>query len=107
MYKIIMFTSLVDENGDLETIFEKLLDLPFVPQVGMSFNQGTSTGIWEPVFSRGAGNLPVVERVFWDLDNEMFVVRLSNIPQPLSSSFWTSTDKSKDQRVGYFLPYIE
>lgn len=107
MYKINIFACLKDKESLIRPlrIFSRTLDLPFVPQVGMSFDQGTSTEIWEPVYFHGEGKLPVVERVFWCLDDEMFVVRLSDIEEGFSSSFWWEPKAESELR--YFDHYIE
>ena len=104
MYKVDLFTCLKKDSIIIE-IFRKVLDLPFIPTIGMSFHQGINCEIWEPVYFRGEGKLPVIKRVFWSLDDEMFIVRLSDIVEELNSNFWLKC--GEPSKLRYFSHYLE
>lgn len=84
MFKI-MFVARLVEDGDVVGGYSHNLELPFIPSLGMRFEQGTSCTLWET--SRGE-EAPVVERVVYDLDEGQFIC-LFTVKRPLTSSFWT------------------
>ena len=89
-------------NGGETAGYVKGLELPFVPTVGMRFEQGVSTPIWET--SERKYLTPAVEEVVYDLD-EATLVCLFTIESTLASSFWTTlktSSISSQRELDYF-----
>lgn len=74
------------KDGDVFAGYTRQLTLPFVPQVGMEFEQGVSCTLWETRDGREFS--PRVERVIYDVDEEE-IVCLFSIASELASAFWT------------------
>ncbi len=87
MHRVKLIVRLV-ENGVTTGGYVRQLELPFVPCVGMKFEQGTSCRLWEV---DGDELNPSIEEVVYDLDEEEIVCLLS-VEKALSSSFWETLD---------------
>lgn len=90
MFKILLAVRVVSD-GEVHEGYVRELLLPFIPTLGMRFEQGTSTTLWE---TREGEEYPGVEKVIYDLDEENFVC-LFTVSKPLSSSFWTTLSEPK------------
>ena len=66
--------------------YTRQLQLPFLPAVGMTFEQGTSCKLWET--AEGEELSPAVEQIIYDLDEEA-IVCLFTVHSRLASAFWT------------------
>ena len=68
--------------------YEKTLELPFVPQVGMTiFRNGQS--MWGPRLADHYAMSPPIERFGWNLDEERFEVEIVIAGEAcLNSTFW-------------------
>jgi len=101
-YKVVLLVREVSSEQLQALYVRENLQLPFVPTIGMSFKQGTSTWLWET--SKGE-LMPTVEAVTYDLDEEMFVCLLT-VNQPLKASFWTKLEGADLERSIY-LTYFQ
>ncbi|WP_193453247.1 hypothetical protein [Pseudomonas nitroreducens] len=79
------------------------IELPFVPTVGMRFEQGISTTLWET--TSGDELSPAVEQVIYDLDEEMFVC-LFTVESPLAASFWENLPELQPGHVCGVMDYF-
>ena len=86
-------------NGGETAGYVRDLELPFVPTVGMRFEQGVSTPMWETSTSERKYLTPCVEEVIYDF-NEESLVCLFTIDSTLASSFWTPLMKSRTHSQG-------
>lgn len=102
MYKILLAVRVV-RHGVTEGGYSRELELPFIPTVGMHFEQGISTTLWET--TTGEELDPAVERVIYDLDENIFVC-LFTIPLPLAASFWQDLPKRNDGIVCGVMQYF-
>ncbi|MGE8436833.1 MAG: hypothetical protein ACN6P2_09875 [Pseudomonas palmensis] len=84
MHKVMLAVRVV-QSGEVIRGYYRDLELPFIPTVGMRFEQGTSTTIWETVSGQQLDH--GVERVIYDLDEDQ-IVCLFTVNQPLAASFW-------------------
>jgi len=75
------------EGGTTVGGYARRVELPFVPSIGMRFEQGVSTRLWET--ADGDELSPAVEELLYDFDEEE-IVCLFTIAKRLASSFWTS-----------------
>lgn len=64
--------------------YTKSLDLPFLPTVGMRFDCGTSTMMWE---TQNGELSPKVKEVVYHID-EKTIYCLFEINEPLVATFW-------------------
>ena len=90
-----------EEDGTIEEVFVKSLELPFVPTVGMRFDYEGSSWIWE--MERDSFSPSVVE-VVYDLAEERFgaIFRVSSSHGRLGSSFWEGPlDRSRHEWRAY------
>jgi len=88
MHRVKLVVRLV-QRGATAGGYVRQLQLPFVPYVGMKFEQGTSCALWE-----AAGNeelSPSIEEVVYDIA-EAEIVCLFTVDKPLSSSLWQTLD---------------
>lgn len=84
MHKVKLVVRVVSDQAAIGG-YVRDLELPFIPSIGMRFEQGVSTGLWQT----WDGELcPSVEEVVYDLD-EGAAVCLFTIKEKLSSTFWT------------------
>lgn len=102
MFKILLAVRVV-RNGMVQGGYSRELELPFIPTIGMQFEQGISTTLWET--ASGEELDPAVERVIYDLDENLFVC-LFNIPLPLAASFWQDLPKRSDGIVCGVMQYF-
>lgn len=100
MYRILLAVRLV---GGQPRGYCREIELPFVPTVGMRFEQGTSTTLWETM--SGGEFSPVVEEVTYDLDEEIFVC-LFSVGSPLAASFWTALPELQPGHVCGVMSYF-
>ena len=85
MHKVLLAVRVIQKN-ELVGYYSHELTLPFVPFPGLRLEQGTSCTLWETM--NGSELAPAIERVIYDLDEELFVC-LFNVGIPLKASFWT------------------
>lgn len=102
MYKILLAVRIV-RHGVTEGGYSRELELPFIPTVGMRFEQGVSTTLWET--TTGEELDPAVERVIYDLDENIFVCLLT-ISLPLAASFWQGLPERSDGTVCGVMQYF-
>jgi|CXWL01.1.fsa_nt_gi hypothetical protein len=88
-YKIVFLVRSITSQNQIQRLYAKELELPFVPAVGMKFVQGTN--LWE---TEDGELSPEIERVIFDLDDSKHVC-LFTITKRLSSSFWQELDINK------------
>lgn len=74
------------EDGEIVAGYLKQMELPFVPQVGMRFDRGGSTHLWETVDDEDLA--PKIEDLVYDIDEEE-IVCLFTVNKKLAASFWT------------------
>ncbi len=102
MHKVMLAVRVV-QRGELIRGYYRDLELPFVPTVGMRFEQGTSTTMWETVSGQQID--PEVERIIYDLD-EGQIVCLFTVCQPLAGSFWQNAAEVEAGQVCGVLQYF-
>ncbi|MNE16577.1 hypothetical protein D3C76_887220 [compost metagenome] len=102
MFKILLAVRVV-RHGVVQSGYSRELELPFIPTVGMRFEQGMSTTLWET--TTGEELDPAVERVIYDLDEEMFVC-LFTTPLPLAATFWHDLPDRNDGSVCAVMQYF-
>ena len=102
MFKILLAVRVV-HHGVVQCGYSRELELPFVPTVGMRFEQGTSTTLWETTTQEELD--PAIERVIYDLDEDIFVC-LFTIPLKLAASFWQDLPKRNDGIVCGVMQYF-
>ncbi len=69
--------------------YEKLLELPFVPQVGMTIFRGGTQLMWSGGPPDHYAMSPPIERFGWNIDEERFEVEISvSGDLHLNSPFW-------------------
>lgn len=75
----------VADNGR----YEKTLELPFVPQVGMTIFRGDTPGMWNGESSDLYHQAPPITAFGWNIDEERFEVEIAiNHEVKLDSAFW-------------------
>ena len=75
----------VADNGR----YEKTLELPFVPQVGMTIFRGGSQLMWSGASSDLYHQAPPITAFGWNIDEEQFEVEIAiNREVKLDSTFW-------------------
>lgn len=99
MYKILFIVKVV-EDGDVICGHYRELELPFVPTIGMRFDGGTSTTMWETTNGTEA---PKVERIMYHFDEEV-IACLFTVRNQLASTFWKDIDDcmGPDCMIRYF-----
>lgn len=97
MYKVNLFCCFKDDY-EIQSIFSRVLELPFVPLLGMSFEKSMHS-IWE-------NNPSIIEKIYWEIDDEMFIVRLSDVTEKLTSTFWEEVPNYNINRFRYFEQYL-
>lgn len=102
MFKILLAVR-VARDGIVQGGYSHELELPFIPMVGMRFEQGISTTLWETVTGEEVD--PAVERVIYDLDESIFVC-LFTTPFPLAASFWQDIPERSDGIVCGVMQYF-
>ncbi|ALS22198.1 hypothetical protein [Paenibacillus naphthalenovorans] len=85
MYKVCFVVNVLDDMGDVMKGYLKVLELPFVPTVGMKFKQGISAWMWETELGEVD---PPIKEVVYNLDEEMFFCLFHIYGLSLRSSFW-------------------
>lgn len=85
MHKIKLVVRLF-QDGETTGGYVRQIELPFVPQPGMKFEQGISCHLWET--QDGEELSPGIECVIYDLDEEE-IVCFFTIKSKLASTFWT------------------
>lgn len=86
------------ENGKVVALYHSDdLELPFVPTVGMQFQHGISTWLWE---TADGELMPGVETVTYDF-NQLVLVCLFTVHKPLKSSFWTKIEGDNIEKSTY------
>lgn len=102
MHKVMLAVRVV-QSGEVIRGYYRDLELPFIPTVGMRFEQGTSTTIWETVSGQQLD--PGVERVIYDLDEDQ-IVCLFTVNQPLAASFWQNAAEVEPGQICGVLHYF-
>lgn len=83
----------------LAALYVHQLELPFVPQIGMKFEQGMSTWLWET--TNGEKLNPPVDDVIYDIDEEELIC-LFTVEERLASAFWEElSPETKPQRIEF------
>lgn len=103
MFKVHLVVGLVKGKGKPTRGYYRQIELPFVPQVGMKFEQGVSTTMWE---TRDGELNPSIEEVIYDLDEEV-IVCLFTVSEELHASCWKelqnpTNDNYKCAELKYF-----
>jgi hypothetical protein len=69
--------------------YEKTIELPFVPQVGMTIYRGGTQLMWGGRYSDIYYNAPPITNVGYSIDEEQFEVEIAvNHDLDLDSTFW-------------------
>ncbi|MFK0033025.1 hypothetical protein [Pseudomonas monteilii] len=102
MHKVMLAVRVI-QRGEVIRGYYRNLELPFVPAEGMRFEQGTSTTMWETVSGQQID--PQVERVVYDLDEDL-IVCLFTVDQPLAASFWENAAEVGPGQVCGVLHYF-
>ena len=75
----------VADNGR----YEKTLELPFVPQIGMTIFRGGTQEMWSGASSDLYHQAPPITAFGWNIDEERFEVEIAiNRKVKLDSTFW-------------------
>jgi hypothetical protein len=75
----------VADNGR----YEREIELPFVPQVGMTIFRGGAQLMWEDGFPDNYDSSPPITKFGYNLDEERFEVEIAvNHTVKLGSTFW-------------------
>jgi hypothetical protein len=101
MHKVLLAVRVV-QHGEVLGYCSHELALPFAPFKGLRFEQGSSCKLWET--KTGKELDPAVERVVFDLDENMFVC-LFTVSIPLEASFWydhVETDSEVKSSVAHY-----
>ena len=69
MFHVKLIVQLIQRDATIAG-YVRELDLPFLPCIGMKFEEGTSTRLWETDTEELN---PAVEEVIYDLDEEQIV----------------------------------
>ncbi|GLO24368.1 hypothetical protein [Pseudomonas putida] len=102
MHKVMLAVRVI-QRGEVIRGYYRNLELPFVPAEGMRFEEGTSTTMWETVSGQQID--PQVERVVYDLDEDL-IVCLFTVDQPLAASFWENAAEVGPGQVCGVLHYF-
>ena len=102
MHKVMLAVRVV-QHGEVVRGYFHELELPFVPTVGMRFEQGSSTTLWETITRKQID--PAVGRVIYDLD-EGLIVCLFTVDLPLAATFWLNTPEVKPDQICGVLHYF-
>jgi hypothetical protein len=85
MPKYTWLLMVVGDNGR----YEKTLELPFVPQIGMTIFRGGAQLMWSGVSSDCYHQSPPITAFGWNIDEEQFEVEiLMNREVKFDSAFW-------------------
>jgi hypothetical protein len=69
--------------------YEKTLELPFVPHVGMTIFRGGTQLMWGGLLADHYSTSPAIEKFGWNIDEERFEVEISvSGDLHLNSPFW-------------------
>lgn len=75
----------VADNGR----YERTLELPFVPQVGMTIFRGGTQLMWNGASDDSYHQSPPITAFGWNLDEEQFEVEIAiNREVDMDSTFW-------------------
>jgi hypothetical protein len=75
----------VADNGR----YEKTLELPFVPQIGMTIYRGGTQEMWTGAATDIYYNAPPITAFGWNIDEERFDVEIAISREvKLDSTFW-------------------
>lgn len=85
MHKYKWLIMVVADNGR----YEKTLELPFVPQIGMTIFRGGSQEMWSGASSDLHHAAPPITAFGWNIDEERFEVEIAVSGEvELNSAFW-------------------
>ena len=86
MLDVVFVVKMINDEGELKKLYCKDLKLPFQPIVGMAFNQGISTRLWE---TKKDWIYPKIKEVSFNLDENTFYCLFEDIYDELVSAIWT------------------
>lgn len=103
MHRVLLAVRVVT-NGETTAGYYRELELPFVPTIGMRFEQGISTTIWETTHGKGELD-PAVERVIYDLDEQQFIC-LFTVKNRLDATFWQDIEDPNPDGSSHVMRYF-